>query len=186
MFINKEIPDFNVKGYQKGEIKDYSKKDLLGKWSILFFYPADFSFVCPTELSELEDDYAEFQKNNAEVYSVSVDSEFSHKAWADATDTIGKIEYPMLSDQTHQLSNYFNLLDEESGQAYRGVFIINPEGIIKSYTINAMGIGRNADEILRTLQAAQFVAENGDNVCPANWHPGEKTIKPSTDLVGRI
>ena len=186
MFVNKEIPDFNVKGYQNHEIKDFSKKDLLGKWSVLFFYPADFSFVCPTELSELQDDYEEFKKNNAEIFSVSVDSEFSHMAWADATDTIGKIQYPMLSDQTRQLSNYFELLDDQSGQDYRGVFIINPEGVIKSYTINAMGIGRNADEILRTLQAAQFVAENGDNVCPANWHPGEKTIKPSDDLVGKI
>lgn len=185
-YINKEIPDFNVNAYQKGELKTVSKNDLLGKWSILFFYPADFSFVCPTELSDLEDAYDDFKAANAEIYSVSVDSQFAHMSWAQTTKTIGKVEYPMLSDQKHQLTDFFNILDEESGQAYRGVFIIDPEGIIKSYTINVMGIGRNAQEILRTLQAAQFVEENGDDVCPANWHPGEKTIKPSGKLVGKI
>jgi len=185
-YINKEIPDFNVNAYQKGELKTVSKADLLGKWSVIFFYPADFSFVSPTELSDLQDSYKDFQTANAGIYSVSVDSQFSHMSWAEATKTIGKIEYPMLSDQTHQLTDFFNILDEESGQAYRGVFIADPKGIIKSYTVNAMGIGRNAREILRTLQAAQFVEENGDDVCPANWHPGEKTIKPSGDLVGKI
>jgi len=185
-YINKEIPDFNVNAYQNGELTTVNKKDLLGKWSVIFFYPADFSFVCPTELSDLQDSYKDFQAANAEIYSVSVDSQFSHMSWAETTKTIGKIEYPMLSDQTHQLTDFFNILDEESGQAYRGVFIADPEGIIKSYTINAMGIGRNAREILRTLQAAQFVEENGDDVCPANWHPGEKTIKPGADLVGKI
>jgi len=137
-------------------------------------------------IRNLQDSYKDFQTANAGIYSVSVDSQFSHMSWAEATKTIGKIEYPMLSDQTHQLTDFFNILDEESGQAYRGVFIADPKGIIKSYTVNAMGIGRNAREILRTLQAAQFVEENGDDVCPANWHPGEKTIKPSGDLVGKI
>lgn len=185
-YINKEIPDFDVKAYHNGELKSYNKQNLLGKWSILFFYPADFSFVCPTELQDLEKHYADFKANNAEIYSVSVDSEFSHMAWAENTDSIGKIEYPMLADQKHQLADFFDLIDSDSGQAYRGVYIINPEGVIKSYTVNAMGVGRNAQEILRTLEAAQFVAENGDNVCPANWHPGEKTIVPGADLVGKI
>ncbi|AKP03763.1 peroxiredoxin [Companilactobacillus pabuli] len=185
-YINKEIPDFTVNAYQKGELKTFNKSDLLGKWSILFFYPADFSFVCPTELSDLQDSYDDFKAANAEIYSCSVDSQFSHMSWAQTTDTIGKIQYPMLSDQKHQLTDFFNILDEQSGQAYRGVFIIDPKGLIKSYTINAMGIGRNAREILRTLQAAQFVEAHGDNVCPANWHPGEETIKPSGDLVGKI
>lgn len=185
-YINKEIPDFNVNAYQKGELKTITKSDLLGKWSVIFFYPADFSFVCPTELSDLQDAHADFTAAGAEIYSVSVDSQFSHMSWAETTKTIGKIEYPMLSDQTHQLTDFFNILDNESGQAYRGVFIADPKGIIKSYTVNAMGIGRNAQEILRTLQAAQFVEEHGDNVCPANWHPGEKTIKPSGKLVGKI
>ncbi|MFC6177180.1 peroxiredoxin [Companilactobacillus huachuanensis] len=185
-YINKEIPDFKLEAYQTGELKEVSKSDLLGKWSVIFFYPADFSFVCPTELSDLQDSYKDFKAANAEIYSVSVDSQFSHMSWAETTDTIGKIEYPMLSDQKHQLTDFFNILDEESGQAYRGVFIVNPEGVIKSYTVNAMGIGRNAQEILRTLQAAQFVAENGDKVCPTNWHPGEKTLKPGADLVGKI
>ncbi|MGQ2375875.1 peroxiredoxin [Companilactobacillus zhachilii] len=185
-YINKEIPDFQVDAYQKGELKQFTKSDLLGKWSIIFFYPADFSFVCPTELSDLQDAYADFQKAGAEIYSVSVDSQFAHMSWAETTKTIGKIEYPMLSDQKHQLTDFFNVLDEESGQAYRGVFIIDPKGLIKSYTINAMGIGRNAQEILRTLQAAQFVEAHGDKVCPANWHPGDKTLKPGADLVGKI
>ncbi|APX72740.1 redoxin domain-containing protein [Companilactobacillus allii] len=185
-YINKEIPDFDVKAYHNGELISYNKKNLLGKWSILFFYPADFSFVCPTELQDLQKNYADFKQNNAEIYSVSVDSEFSHMAWAENTEGIGKIEYPMLSDQKHQLADFFDLLDSQSGQTYRGVFIIDPKGVIKSYTVNAMGIGRNAKEILRTLEAAQFVEENGDNVCPANWHPGEKTIVPSSDLVGKI
>jgi len=185
-YINKEIPDFNVNAYQKGELKTFNKEDLLGKWSILFFYPADFSFVCPTELSDLQDAYEDFKDANAEIYSVSVDSQFSHMAWAETTDTIGKVEYPMLSDQKHQLTDFFNIFDETSGQAYRGVFIIDPKGVIKSYTINDMGIGRNAKEILRTLQAAKFVEAHGNNVCPANWHEGEETIKPSAKLVGKI
>lgn len=185
-YINKEIPDFNVNAYHQGELTTIGKQDLLGKWSVIFFYPADFSFVCPTELSDLEDEYKNFQAAGAEIYSVSVDSQFSHMSWAQTTKTIGKVEYPMLSDQTHQLTDFFNILDNESGQAYRGVFIADPKGIIKSYTVNAMGVGRNAQEILRTLQATQFVEANGDDVCPANWHPGENTIKPSGELVGKI
>ncbi|GEO56889.1 peroxiredoxin [Companilactobacillus bobalius] len=185
-YINKELPEFNVNAYQAGELKTVTKNDLLGKWSIIFFYPADFSFVCPTELSELQDLYEEFKAAGAEIYSVSVDSQYSHMSWAETTKTIGKIRYPMLSDQKHELTDFFNMIDETSGQDYRGVFIADPKGIIKSYTVNAMGVGRNPKEILRTLQAAQFVEEHGDDVCPANWHPGEGTIKPSGDLVGKI
>lgn len=159
---------------------------MLGKWSIFFFYPADFSFVCPTELGDLQDHYDAFKKANAEIYSVSEDSEFVHKAWSEATDTIGKIQYPMLADPAGKLARFFDVLDEDAGQAFRGVFIIDPEGKIKSYTINDMGIGRNAEEILRTLEAAEFVALHGDKVCPANWHPGDDTISPSLDLVGKI
>lgn len=185
-FINQEVADFNVNAYQNGDLKQVTKQDILGKWSVFFFYPADFTFVCPTELGDLADHYAEFQNANTEIYSVSEDSEFVHKAWAEATDTIAKIQYPMLADPAGKLARFFNVLDEEAGQAYRAVFIVDPEGKIQSYTINNMGIGRNAEEILRTLEAAQFVAEHGDQVCPANWHPGEETITPSLDLVGKL
>ncbi|GAJ27164.1 alkyl hydroperoxide reductase protein C [Liquorilactobacillus sucicola DSM 21376 = JCM 15457] len=185
-FINQKLVDFKVNAYQQGETKEVSTADVLGKWAVFFFYPADFSFVCPTELGDLQDHYGEFKKANAEIYSVSEDSEFVHKAWAEATDTIGKVQYPMLADPAGKLARFFGVLDEEAGQAFRGVFIVDPEGKIKSYTINDMGIGRNASEILRTLEAAQFVAEHGDKVCPANWHPGEDTITPSLDLVGKI
>lgn len=185
-YINQSIPEFRVNAYQDGDTHEVTTKDVLGKWSVFFFYPADFSFVCPTELGDLQDHYAEFQKANAEIYSVSEDTEFVHKAWAEATDTIGKIKYNMLADPAGKLARFFDVLDEEAGQAFRGVFVVDPEGKIKSYTINDMGIGRNAEEILRTLEAAQFVAEHGDKVCPANWHPGEDTITPSLDLVGKI
>ena len=185
-FIDQEIADFSVNAYHDGDVTQVTKQDTLGKWGVYFFYPADFSFVCPTELGDLADHYADFQKANAEIYSVSEDSEFVHKAWAEATDTIAKVKYPMLADPAGKLARFFNVLDEDAGLAFRAVFIVNPEGKIQSYTINNMGIGRNAEEILRTLEAAQFVAEHGDRVCPANWHPGEDTIAPSLDLVGKI
>lgn len=185
-FLNHEIEDFKVNAYQDGKTLEVTKEDVLGKWSIFFFYPADFSFVCPTELESLQDNYQTFQAANAEIYSVSEDTEFVHKAWAEASDKIGKIKYKMLADPAGKLARMFDVLDEDAGQAYRGVFIVDPDGKIQSYTINNMGIGRSAAEILRTLQAAQFVREHGDQVCPANWKPGDDTIKPSLDLVGKL
>lgn len=185
-FVGHEIEDFTVNAYQAGETIEVSKKDVLGKWSVFFFYPADFSFVCPTELEALQANYDAFKQANTEIYSVSEDTEFVHKAWAEASDEIGKIKYPMLADPAGKLARMFDVLDEDAGQAYRGVFIVDPDGIIQSYTINNMGIGRSADEILRTLQAAQFVREHGDRVCPANWQPGDDSIKPSLDLVGKL
>ena len=185
-FVGHEIEDFKVNAYQDGETKEVTKKDVLGKWSIFFFYPADFSFVCPTELEALQDKYDDFKKADAEIYSVSEDTEFVHKAWAEASDKIGKIKYHMLADPAGKLARMFDVLDEDAGQAYRGVFIVDPDGKIQSYTINNMGIGRSADEILRTLQAAQFVRKHGDRVCPANWKPGQDSIKPSLDLVGKL
>ncbi len=185
-FIGQEIEDFKVNAYQDGEVKQISKKDLLGHWSIVFFYPADFSFVCPTELGDLADNYEKFQKINAEIYSVSEDTEFVHQAWHEKSPEVGKVKYPMVADPAGKLAKFFGVLNEDLGQAYRGVFIIDPEGKVRSYTINDMGIGRNADEILRTLEAAQFVGEHGDQVCPAKWRPGDKTLKPGVDLVGKI
>lgn len=185
-FVGHEIEDFKVNAYQDGKTVEVTKKDVLGKWSIFFFYPADFSFVCPTELEALQDKYEDFKQANAEIYSVSEDTEFVHKAWAEASDKIGKIKYHMLADPAGKLARMFDVLDEDAGQAYRGVFIVDPDGKIQSYTISNMGIGRSADEILRTLQAAQFVRKHGDRVCPANWKPGQDSIKPSLDLVGKL
>lgn len=159
-FIGHEIDDFKVNAYQDGKTKEVTKNDVLGKWSIFFFYPADFSFVCPTELEALQDKYDDFKKADADIYSVSEDTEFVHKAWAEASEKIGKIKYNMLADPAGKLARMFDVLDEDAGQAYRGVFIVDPDGKIQSYTINNMGIGRSADEILRTLQAAQFVREH--------------------------
>ncbi|MGX7059392.1 alkyl hydroperoxide reductase subunit C [Vagococcus humatus] len=184
--INTELFEFETEAYRQGEFLTVSNQDVLGKWSIFFFYPADFSFVCPTELSELQKHYEELQNIGCEVYSVSTDTHFVHKAWADATDTIGQIKYTMLGDPTGQLSKFFGVYDENSGQAFRGSFVVSPEGVIKAYEIHDMGIGRNAAELVRKVEAAQFVEKYGDQVCPANWHPGEKTLKPGIDLVGKI
>jgi peroxiredoxin (alkyl hydroperoxide reductase subunit C) len=178
--------EFQVWCYQTGAFREVSEKDLMGHWSILFFYPADFSFVCPTELGDLADHYAQFREEDCEIYSISEDTHFVHKAWADASKTIQKVQYPMLADPAGCLARQYGVLDEKSGQAYRGVFILNPKGQVVSYEMNDMGIGRSADEILRKLQAARFVAEHGDQVCPAKWHPGEPTLTPSLDLVGML
>lgn len=184
--INKQLEDFTVQAYHDGEFKEVSLENVLGKWSIFFFYPADFSFVCPTELADLQDHYAELQGMGVEVYSVSTDTHYSHKGWADATETISKLKYPMLADPTHVLSKQFGVLIEEDGLALRGTFIVNPEGAIKAYEIHDLGIGRNAEELVRKVQAAQFVAQHGDKVCPAKWTPGEDTLEPSLDLVGKL
>ena len=185
-FINREVQDFRVQAFQNGKFLEVTKESILGHWSVFFFYPADFSFVCPTELGDLMDFYEEFKKINCEIYSVSEDTHFVHKAWADASDTIRRIGYPMLADPAGRLARQFDVLVEEDGKALRGTFVVNPEGKIKVYEITDMGIGRNAAELLRKVQAAQFVAEHGDQVCPAKWKPGEDTLTPSLDLVGML
>lgn len=184
--INKEIADFTVQAYANGDFKEVSKSDVLGKWSVFFFYPADFTFVCPTELEDLQNLYSEFKEIGCEIYSVSTDSHFVHKAWHDTSERIKKLEYTMLADPTHILSRDFEVLIEESGMAERGTFIVNPQGQIVSYEVSGGNVGRNAEELLRKVQASQFVAEHGDEVCPANWKPGEETLKPSLDLVGLL
>ena len=185
-FIEKKIEAFEVDAYQNGEFIRVSDQTDAGKWRIFFFYPADFTFVCPTELGDLADNYAKFQEMGCEVYSVSTDTHFVHKAWADASETIGKIKYPMLADPTGTLTRNFEVMIEEEGLALRGSFVVNPEGVIKAYEIHDNGIGRNAEELLRKVQAAQFVAEHGDQVCPAKWQPGAETLTPSLDLVGKL
>ena len=184
--IGKEIADFKVQAYQTGEFKTVTKADVLGKWALFFFYPADFTFVSPTELEDLQNNYEEFKKIGCEVYSVSCDTHFVHKAWADTSKTIKKIQYPMLADPTGALARDFDVMIEDAGLAERGAFIVNPEGKIVVYEVNDGGIGRNAEELLRKVHASQFVAEHGDEVCPAKWTPGAETLKPSLDLVGMI
>ena len=184
--INKKVSDFTVQAYQNGEFKEVKLESIKGHWSVFVFYPADFTFVCPTELGDLADNYEKFKEAGCEVYSVSTDTHFVHKAWADASDTIAKIQYPMLADPTGRLARDFEVMIEEEGLALRGSFVINPEGEIKAYEIHDLGIGRSADVLLRKVQAAQFVAEHGDQVCPAKWQPGEETLVPSLDLVGKL
>ena len=184
--IHKEISDFRTYAYHENDFKFVSKEDILGKWSVFFFYPADFTFVCPTELEDLADKYEQFRTIGCEVYSVSTDTHFVHKAWHDASERIKKINYPMLADPTHSISKDFQVLIEADGLAERGTFIINPDGKIVGYEVTAGNVGRNAEELLRKVQACQFVHAHGDQVCPANWKPGAETLKPSLDLVGQL
>ncbi len=184
--INKEIADFKVQSFINGEFRQVTKADVLGKWSVFFFYPADFTFVCPTELEDLANKYEEFKNINCEIYSVSCDTHFVHKAWHDASERIKKIQYPMLADPTGALARDFDVMIEADGMAERGTFVVNPEGKIVAYEVNAGNVGRNADELLRKVQALQFVAAHGDEVCPAKWQPGAETLKPSLDLVGLL
>lgn len=184
--INSKVPNFKLQAYHNDEFKTVTQEDLKGKWSVFFFYPADFTFVCPTELGDMADKYAEFQKLGVEVYSVSTDTHFTHKAWHTASETIKKIKYPMLADPTGSITRAFGVHIEEEGIAYRGTFLVNPEGQIKLAEIQDNGIGRNADELFRKVQAAQFIAAHPGEVCPAKWQPGKTTLKPGLDLVGKI
>ena len=184
--INSQLPEFKVQAYQNGNFKTVSSNDVLGKWAIFFFYPADFTFVCPTELVDMAEKYAKFQESGVEIYAVSTDSHFVHKAWHDASENIRKIQYPMLADPTGALSRAFGVMIEEDGMAYRGTFLVNPEGQIKIAEMHDNGIGRNADELLRKVEAALFIASHPGEVCPAKWKKGGETLKPSIDLVGKI
>lgn len=184
--IGHPAPSFTAEAFHKGEIKKVSLSDYKGKWVIVFFYPADFTFVCPTELGELADRYKEFVEQGAEILSVSTDTPFVHKAWHDASETIKKIQFPMVADPSHEISWKYNTLIEEEGVALRGSFLIDPEGVLKAFEVHDNSIGRSADELLRKLEAAKFVEEHGGEVCPANWKPGEETLKPGLDLVGKI
>jgi peroxiredoxin (alkyl hydroperoxide reductase subunit C) len=186
MQINDRIPTFKVQAYHRESFRTVTHEDLLGKWSVLFFYPADFTFVCPTELADLAERYEELRAMGVEVYSVSTDTHFTHKAWHDASETIRKIDFPMLADPTGTLTRAFGVHVEEEGLALRGTFVIDPEGKVKVAEVHDNGIGRNAAELVRKVQAAQFVATHPGEVCPAKWKPGAPTLKPSLDLVGKI
>lgn len=186
MIINTPIKPFNASAFKQGEFIDISDADLKGKWAVVFFYPADFTFVCPTELGDLADHYAEFEKLGVEIYSVSTDTHFTHKAWHDSSDTIGKIQYTMVGDPTHAIANNFGVLRDGQGVADRATFLIDPEGIIQAVEMTAEGIGRDAEDLLRKVKAAQYVAAHPGEVCPAKWKEGEATLAPSLDLVGKI
>lgn len=184
--INSSVKPFKATAYQNGKFIEVTDATLKGKWAIIMFYPADFTFVCPTELEDLADNYAEFQKMGVEVYGVSTDSHFAHKAWHDTSEAIKKVTYPLIGDPTGTLTRNFDVMIEEDGMALRGTFVINPEGQIKLCEIHDNGIGRDASELLRKVKAAQYVAAHPGEVCPAKWTEGASTLTPSLDLVGKI
>jgi peroxiredoxin (alkyl hydroperoxide reductase subunit C) len=184
--INAEVKPFKANAFKKDKFIEVTEANLKGSWSVVFFYPADFTFVCPTELEDLADNYAEFQKLGVEIYSVSTDTHFAHKAWHDTSDAVKKIQYTMVGDPTGTISRNFEVLIEEAGLADRGTFVIDPNGKIQIVEINAGGVGRDASELLRKVKAAQYVAAHPGEVCPAKWKEGEKTLAPSLDLVGKI
>lgn len=186
--IEKQVPNFTLEAYLPSENKTKTIKltEYKGKWVVLVFYPADFTFICPTELKEMADMYEDFKKLGAEVMSVSTDTVFVHKAWHDNSPTIKKVKFPMLADTTGQLCREFGTYIEKEGLSLRGSFIIDPKGKIRAYEIHDNSIGRSTAELLRKLQAAKFVSEHNRQVCPASWVPGKKTLKPGMKLVGKI
>lgn len=184
--INTTIKPFKATAYHDGKFVDITEASLKGKWSVFVFYPADFTFVCPTELEDLANNYAEFKKLGVEIYGVSTDTHFAHKAWHDTSEAIKKVQYPLVGDPTATLARNFDVLIEEEGLALRGTFVINPEGEIKLAEIHDNGIGRDAGELLRKVQAAQYIAAHPGEVCPAKWTPGAETLTPSLDLIGKI
>ena len=184
--INQGIPDFELEAFHNEEVRKIKLSDYKGKWLVLIFYPADFTFICPTELEEASNYYEEFKKSGAEILSVSTDTVFVHKAWHDQSPAIQKVKYPMIADPTGKLCRAFGTYIEEEGMSLRGSFIIDPDGALKALEVNANNIGRSAKELLRKLQAAVFVRENTAQVCPASWEPGGETLTPGLDLVGKI
>ncbi|HEY1149786.1 MAG TPA: alkyl hydroperoxide reductase subunit C [Pseudoduganella sp.] len=184
--INTQVKPFKATAFHNGKFVDLTEESLKGKWSVFVFYPADFTFVCPTELEDLADNHAEFQKLGVDVYGISTDTHFAHKAWHDTSDAIKKVQYPLIGDPTGLLSRNFEVMIEEEGLALRGTFVINPEGFIKVMEVHDNGIGRDASELLRKVKAAQYVASHPGEVCPAKWTEGAETLKPSLDLVGKI
>ncbi len=184
--IGKKIPDITAQAYHNDEITTVNLSDYRGKWLILFFYPADFTFVCPTELEELQDYYEKFKGANAEILSVSTDTVFVHKAWHDTSEGIGAIQYPMVADPTAKLAKTFGTYIKAEGLSLRGTFIIDPDGVLKAMEIHDNSIGRSAKELYRKVLAAKYVAEADGEVCPASWEPGEDTLKPGLDLVGKL
>jgi len=184
--INTEVKPFTATAFHNGEFVEVTDRDLRGKWSVVFFYPADFTFVCPTELGDLADNYEEFQRLGVEIYSVSTDTHFTHKAWHAGSDTIGKIQYFMIGDPSATITRSFDVLREGQGLADRGTFLVDPDAVIQFLEVTPEGVGRSAVELLRKVKAAQYVRSHPDEVCPAKWEEGDETLTPSLDLVGKI
>lgn len=184
--VNTVIKPFSADAFKDGEFITVTDEDVKGKWAVFFFYPADFTFVCPTELGDVADHYEELQSRDVEVYSVSTDTHFTHKAWHESSDTIAKVKYTMIGDPTGTLSSNFEVLREGQGLADRGTFVVDPDGVIQAMEVTAEGIGRDADDLVRKIKAAQYVRAHPDEVCPAKWKEGEATLAPSLDLVGKI
>jgi peroxiredoxin len=184
--IGSKIKPFTTQSYYQGKFVEVTDVDTAGKWAVFFFYPADFTFVCPTELEDLANQYETLKGMGVEVYAVSTDTHFSHKAWHDSSPAIGKINYHMLGDQNHTISNNFGVLREGQGLADRGTFVVDPDGVIQVMEITAEGVGRNAEELVRKIKAAIYVREHPGQVCPAKWEEGSETLAPSIDLVGKI
>lgn len=184
--IGTEVKPFVAQAYQNEKFFTVTEADLKGKWSVVCFYPADFTFVCPTELEDLQNQYQSLKALGTEVYSVSTDTHFTHKAWHDHSDAIGKIQYVMVGDPAHTLSRNFEVLIEAAGLADRGTFIVDPDGVVQSVEISAGGIGRDASILVDKIKAAQYVRNHPGEVCPAKWKEGGATLKPSLDLVGKI
>ena len=184
--VNTTIKPFSADAFKDGEFITVTDEDVKGKWAVFFFYPADFTFVCPTELGDVADHYEELQSRDVEVYSVSTDTHFTHKAWHESSDTIAKVKYTMIGDPTGTLSSNFEVLREGQGLADRGTFVVDPDGVIQAMEVTAEGIGRDADDLVRKIKAAQYVRAHPDEVCPAKWKEGEATLAPSLDLVGKI
>ena len=184
--INTAIKPFKATAFKDGEFVDVSSENIKGKWAVFVFYPADFTFVCPTELGDIADKYEELQSRGVEVFSVSTDTHFTHKAWHDSSDTINKIKFAMIGDPTGEITRNFDCMRETMGLADRATFVVDPEGIVQAMEITSEGIGRDADDLVRKVKAAQYVANNPGEVCPAKWKEGEETLAPSLDLVGKI
>lgn len=184
--IGTEVLPFKASAFQDGKFIDVTEENFKGKWSVVCFYPADFTFVCPTELEDLQNQYETLKQLGVEVYSVSTDTHFTHKAWHESSAAIGKVKYIMIGDPSHVVSRNFDVLIEADGLADRGTFIIDPDGVIQTVEINAGGIGRDASALVNKIKAAQYVRNHPYEVCPAKWSEGAETLKPSLDLVGKI
>jgi NADH-dependent peroxiredoxin subunit C len=185
--LGDSIPDYSLDAYYQDKLFKINLSEYKDKWLIILFYPADFTFVCPTELEEAAENYQAFKDLGAEIVSISTDTNYVHKAWHDESKAVGKVAYPMLSDHNGALCQQFGVYNQTLGQAHRATFIIDPDQHVIAYEVHDDSIGRNIHEILRKLQAAKFVRDNGGDIaCPASWHPGEKTLKPGIKLVGKI
>lgn len=184
--INEKAPEFAAEAFHQNRVKKISLSEYKGKWVVLFFYPADFTFICPTELGELADNYNKLKKINAEVLSISTDTVFVHKAWHDNSETIKKIKFPMIADPTGNICKAYGTYIDGEGLSLRGTFIVDPDGVLKAYEMHANNIGRSTEELIRKIQAAQYVREHKEEACPVSWKPGTKTLKPGLDLVGKI